>query len=396
MLNGEATVRPRGGLRIGIIAAEPSADLLAAGLMDALRERLPQVHFEGIAGPLMQRSGIDTWAKMESLSVMGLFEVLRHLPRLLALRARVLARWRDTPPAAFIGVDAPDFNLTVEMRLRERGVATVHYVSPTVWAWRSGRVRKMRRAIDLLLAIFPFEPDFLRDRGMSSTYVGHPLARVMPLDPDRGAACAALGLDPSRRVLAVLPGSRRGEVARIAPPFLRTAAQLQRELPGLQVVLPLVNDTTRAMVDALRMQVTPELDCIVSVGTAHSALAAADVVLVASGTATLESLLSKRPMVVGYRVSAATWIVGRLFRLLKVEHVAMANLLAGERLAPELLQQACTPERLLPELRALFADPDRRARIARRYREIHDAMRIDTNHAAAQAVIRLLEQRGLV
>lgn len=383
-------------LRIGIVAAEPSADLLAAGLMQALRERLPQVRFEGVAGPLMRQHGIDAWEDMDSLSVMGLFEVLRHLPRLLRLRARLLARWRDTPPAAFIGVDAPDFNLTVEQRLREHGVPTIHYVSPTVWAWRSGRVHKIRRAVDLLLAIFPFEKDYLRERGVESVYVGHPLAWEMPLEPDREAACRALGIDCASPVLAVLPGSRRGEVSRIAPPFIEAAARLQRARPELQVVLPLVNESTRAMVEQVLAETAPGLRCHVSVGTARTAMTAADVVLVASGTATLEGMLCKRPMVVGYRVSAATWRFARLFRLLKVKHVAMANLLADERLAPELLQDECTPDRLFDELRRLFDDTALRERIGRRYREIHAQMRMDTNRAAAEAVHDLLKERGIV
>lgn len=383
-------------LRIAIVAAEPSADLLAAGLMDALRKRLPQVRFEGVAGPLMQRSGIDTWEEMDSLSVMGLFEVARHLPRLLRLRARLLARWRDTPPAAFIGVDAPDFNLTVEQRLREHGVPTIHYVSPTVWAWRSRRVHKIRRAVDLLLAILPFEQRYLRERGVESVYVGHPLAWEMPLEPDRDLACKAMGVDPSAPVLAVLPGSRRGEVSRIAAPFLIAACRLQQARPGLQVLLPLVNEATRSMVEQTLADVAPGLRCQISVGNARSAMAAADVILVASGTATFEGMLCKRPMVVGYRVSPATWRVARLFRLLKVKHVALANLLADERLAPELLQDDCTPERLLTELQRLFDDDPLRDRIARRYREIHAEMRMDTNSAAAQAVHDLLKERGIV
>ncbi|MCB1922234.1 MAG: lipid-A-disaccharide synthase [Gammaproteobacteria bacterium] len=383
-------------LRIGIIAAEPSADLLAAGLMDALRHRLPQVSFEGIAGPLMRQSGIDVWEDMDSISVMGLVEVVPHLRRLLQLRARILQRWRDTPPAAFIGVDAPDFNLTVEMRLREQGVPTVHYVSPTVWVWRTGRVRKMRRAIDLLLTIFPFEGEFLQRYGMHATYVGHPLAWEMPLDPDKDAALRAFDLDPSRPVLAVLPGSRRGEVSRIAPAFVETAQRLQAEIPGLQVVLPLINATTRDMLETIRAAHAPGLECTVSVGDARVAMAAADVVLVASGTATLECLLSKRPMVVGYKVSPATYRIVRLFRLLKVKHVALSNLLAGEGLAPELIQDACTPDRLVPALKTFFDDADTRAHIAGRYRHIHEGMRMDTNSVAADAVIALLKERGLV
>ena len=378
------------------MAAEPSGDLLAAGLMDALRQHLPGVQFEGIAGPLMRASGIDEWESMDSLSVMGLFEVLRHLPRLLRLRARLAARWRDTPPLAFIGVDAPDFNLGLERRLRESGVLTVHYVSPTVWAWREGRVRHIRRAVDLLLTIFPFETEFLARHGIKAHYVGHPLAYEMPLKPHREGARQVLGLDPRAPVLALLPGSRGGEVSRIAAPFLETAAALQEQLPGLQLVVPLVNQKTHAMFVQQLQQLAPQLAPVIVLNRTREALAAADVALVASGTATLEGLLSKRPMVVGYRANAATYAVVRALGLVKVRHVAMANLLADERLAPELIQGACEPAQLLPPLLAFFRDPERRERIARRYAEIHRELRTDTNREAAAAVMALLRERGLV
>lgn len=381
------------GPRIGIVAAEPSGDLLAAGLMGALREQLPGVRFEGVAGPLMREQGIEAWEPMDSLSVMGLFEVLAHLPRLLRLRARLRTRWCATPPAAFIGVDAPDFNLDLERRLRAAGVPTVHYVSPTVWAWRSGRVRKIRRAADLLLTIFPFETDFLRRHRVTARYVGHPLACEMPMQPDRGAARAAIGLDPERPTLAVLPGSRHGEVSRLARPFLQTAAALRDPIPDLQVVVPLVNASTRTLFEQQWQATAPQLEVRIAVGASRQALAAADVVLTASGTATLEGLLSKRPMVVGYKVQGATYWVARSLRLVKVAHVAMANLLADERLAPELIQADCEPAGLLPPLLEFFRDAGLRQRIAERYCEIHAALRRDTNREAAAAVVELLQAR---
>jgi len=383
-------------LRIGIIAAEPSGDLLACGLVKALREQLPAVQFEGVAGPLMREAGVEQWENMDSLSVMGLFEVLQHLPRLLRLRARLLARWRDTPPAVFIGVDAPDFNLELECRLRAAGTATVHYVSPTVWAWRTGRVRKIRRAVDLLLTIFPFEQDFLAEHQVPMRYVGHPLACDMPLEPDRSGARTALGLDDSCPVLAVLPGSRRGEVGRLARPFLQTAAGLQRRLPDLQLVVPLVNRSTARLFEQELRRTAHDLPVTITKGGSRQALAAADVVLTASGTATLEGLLSKRPMVVGYKLNAATYWVARLLKLVKVEHVAMANLLAGERLAPELIQGKCELAHLLPPLERFFAEPALRVRVAERYGEIHQTLRIDTNREAANAVVELLRERGYV
>ena len=383
-------------LRVGIVAAEPSGDLLAAGLMRALRESLPGVQFEGVAGPLMRDSGIDEWAPMDSLSVMGLFEVLQHLPRLLKLRARLAERWRETPPALFIGVDAPDFNLGLECRLRGAGVPTVHYVSPTVWAWRTGRVRKIRRAVDLLLTVFPFESEFLARHGVPAHYVGHPLAREMPREPDRAGARARLRLDPDAPVLALLPGSRGGEVGRLARPFIETAAALKRELPALQLVVPLVSEATRELFERQLERSAPGLDPLIAPGGSRDALAAADVVLTASGTATLEALLSKRPMVVGYKLHGATYALARGLRLVNAKHVAMANLLADERLAPELIQAECEPGRLLPPLLRFFREDALRAHIARRYAAIHDGMRMDTNREAARAVLGLLRGRGLV
>ncbi len=383
-------------LRIGIIAAEPSGDLLAAGLMRALKSEMPSVQFEGVAGPLMVQEGIDVWEPMDSISVMGLFEVLPHLARLLRLRSRIAARWRDTPPAVFIGVDAPDFNLSIESDLRASGVPTVHYVCPTVWAWRTGRVKKIRRAVDLLLTIFPFEEAFLARHQVAAHYVGHPLAGEMPMHPDQAAARRQLGLTDDSPVLAVLPGSRGGEVDRLTRPFLQTAGALQQEMPALQIVVPLVNEKTRVMFDRYKAEFAPSLDVQVVVGEARKVMAAADVILTASGTATLEGLLSKRPMVVGHKVQAATYWLARLLNLVKVPHIAMANLLADDRLAPEFIQHECEPRYLLPPLRRFFAEQLLREQIAARYTEIHRSMRSDTNREAAAAVIALMKERGIV
>ena len=382
-------------MRIGIVAAEPSGDALAAGLMRALREELPTVRFEGVSGPRMLEAGIDSWESMDSLSVMGLFEVLRHLPRLLRLRRGLLRRWEDTPPALFIGVDAPDFNLAVETHLRERGVPTVHYVSPTVWAWRTGRVRKIRRAADLLLTILPFEKDFLAGYGVAAHYVGHPLAGQMTLSPDRAAARRELDLVADAPTLALLPGSRHGEVSRLAGPFIEAAQSLRASIPDLQVVTPLVRDDTREQFEAQCLARAPSLPVRVVTGQSHAALAAADVVLVASGTATLEALLSHRPMVVGYRVNAATYAVVRALRLIKTRHVALSNLLSEEPMAEELIQDDCVPEKLAPALLSLFRDPARRDAIAARYHAVLERLRMDSNREAARAVRELLREHGV-
>ena len=377
-------------LRIGIVAAEASGDLLGAGLMQGLRQRDPSIRFEGIGGERMTKVGFQSWEPMEQLSVMGLVEVLRHLPGLWRLRRDIARRWIANPPDLFIGVDAPDFNLGLERRLRAAGVPTVHYVSPTVWAWRPGRVRLLREAVDLLLGIFPFEIEFLEAHRVPVRYVGHPLALEMPLKPDRQGAREALGLAPDAAVLAVLPGSRCGEVGRLTRPFLGAAERCAAAVPGLRAVVPLVDQRTAAAFEEQRRQLAPRVPVTAVVGQSRLVLAAADVVLTASGTATLETLLSKRPMVVGYKVHWLTYLLAKRLRLVKVAHVAMANLLAGERLAPEFLQDQCTAARLATAVLQFFDQPERVAGVQGRYRQIHEAMRRDTNREAAAAVLGLL------
>jgi lipid-A-disaccharide synthase len=358
--------------------------------MSGLREQRSELVFEGVGGPRMAALGLDSRVPMEKLSVMGLVEVLKHLPELLRIRRDLLHRWLSDPPDVFVGVDAPDFNLKLEQRLRAAGVPTVHYVSPTVWAWRPKRVNQLRRAADLVLSIFPFEHDFLDRHQVDSRYVGHPLAQEFPLEPDREASRERLGLKHGIPVLALLPGSRASEVGALGRTFLATAVEVARQLDRLHVVVPLINAKTRDLFEQCRLECAPQLPVTVVLDDSRTALAAADVVLTASGTATLESLLSKRPMVVGYRVNAGTYWLARVLNLVKVDHIAMANLLAEERLAPEFIQHDCEPRQLVPAVLDLFRDPDRVATIKQRYREIHQAMRIDTNREAAQAVLELL------
>lgn len=377
-------------LYIGLVANEPSGDLLGAALARAIRSQCPEVRFVGVAGPRMREVGCETLFDMERLSVMGLTEVLAHLPELLGLRRQLREYFIANPPAVFIGVDAPDFNLGLERRLRERGIKTVHLVSPTVWAWRAGRVKGIRRAVDRMLCIFPFEEDFLRRHGVPATYVGHPLADEIPLEVDRAEARAVLGLLGDAPIIALLPGSRAGEMRRLAAPFIATARYCLRSRPELRFVVPLVNARLRALFEAELQRFDPELPITLVDGHSREAIAAADAVLTASGTATLETLLLKRPMVVAYRLHPLTYHLVRWLKLVKVPYVAMANLLAGRALAPEFLQGDCRPERLAPALLAYLDDPERVAAIQAEYERIHRELRRDAAASAARAVLDLI------
>jgi lipid-A-disaccharide synthase len=376
-------------MRIGIVAAEPSGDQLAAGLMRALTSLQPDIRFEGIGGPLMAAQGLKNWFPMERLSVMGLVEVLGRLPELLKIRKALARRWRQQPPDLFIGVDAPDFNLKLEQILKAATVPTVHYVSPTVWAWRQKRVHKIRAAADLVLSIFPFEQEFLQSHGISCTYVGHPLAQKYPQHPDRQAAREQLSLAQDARVLAVLPGSRSGEVQRLARPFLQTAAACARQIEHLKVVTPLATEHTSQIYRQACEQYAPELDIMLTRDNTAQVLTAADVVLVASGTATFEALLCKRPMIVGYKVNPLTYRIIQGLNMLKTEHVAMANLLSEEPMAREFIQHACEMEQLLPGVLEFFENKALVAQIAQQYAGVHASLVKDTDQLAAQAVMDL-------
>jgi len=379
---------------IGIIANEPSGDLLGAALVRALRERLPGAQFVGVAGPRMLAEGCTTLMPQERLSVMGLVEVLKELPGLLRARAELLRYFAAAPPAVLIGVDAPDFNLGLEQHLRRRGIPTVHLVSPTVWAWRPGRVKEIRRAVDLMLCIFPFEETFLREHGVEAHYIGHPLADEIPLQDQGAAARAELGLAGSDIVVALLPGSRRSEVSRLAVPMLETALWCHQHRPGLRFVAPMVSDSLRALMVEAQRQFAPELDLRLLSGQSRVAVAAADVVLTASGTATLETLLLKRPMLVAYRLNRLTYSLVMALNLIKVPFAAMANLLAGEALAPEFLQERCRADLMGPALLAMLDDAPRRAEIARRYAAIHRDLRRDAARTGAERILALVRERG--
>ena len=381
-------------LRIGIVAGELSGDYLGAGLVRELRALEPGISLEGIGGERMVAEGVRSRYPLESLSVMGLFEVLRHLPALLRIRRDLVRFYLDNPPDLFIGIDAPDFNLGLARRLRKAGIPTVHYVSPTVWAWRQGRVRTIRQAVDLMLSIFPFEAEFFRRHDVPVTFVGHPLADEIPMEPDPSAARARLDVElPGEGLLvAILPGSRISEVTALGPVFLRTAAWLQRRHPGLQFIVPCASDAIHALV-ARQLAAQAGLQNVRLVrGRSRDCMEAANALLVASGTATLEGLLYKRPMVVAYRVSGLTAWLAR--RMVKVPHFAMPNLIAGRRLVEEFAQEDAVPEKLGPAMLRLLEHPEMRAELRGAFASIHEELRRDASRQAALAVRELLRSRG--
>ena len=383
-------------LRVAIVAGETSGDALGAALIAALRERSGPIEIRGVAGPAMREAGCVPLADAHELAVMGLIDPLKHLPRLLRLRAMLIDRITAWKPDVFIGIDSPAFNLGLAGRFKSQGIATVQYVSPQVWAWRPGRVRKIARRCDLVLCLLPFEPEFYRSHAVRAEFVGHPLADQIPLVPDRAAARAALGLDAPLPALALLPGSRLGEVQRLAGPFIATAIELSRRRPGLQLLAPMANAAARATFERA-LAAAPGatgLKLRLLDGQARSALTAADVALVASGTATLEALLCRCPMVVAYRVGAVTALLLRTLRLVRLPYFSLPNLLAGEALAPEFFQEAVTSENLSGAIERALDDVARREYLQREFLQVHESLRAGGAARAAQAVLELLRDKG--
>ncbi|HEU5137570.1 MAG TPA: lipid-A-disaccharide synthase [Steroidobacteraceae bacterium] len=382
-------------MRIALVAGETSGDALGAALIEALRRRFPDAEFAGVAGPKMKAAGCTAWHGIEELAVMGLTEVIRHLPRLMQLRGALTRQILEWRPDVFIGVDYKEFNLGLAKKLKRGGLATVQYVSPQVWAWRQGRVRTIGAAVDLVLCLFPFEPDFYREHGVRAAFVGHPLADQIPVDVDRGAARAGLGLDPAARVLAVLPGSRRGEVEKLSGVFAGAAQLLAKRFNGLVTIAPMVTPALRDLFAARCAEYAPDANVQMLDGQARRALAAADVVLVASGTATLETALSKRPMVVAYRLGAITAFLLRTLGLVKIKHFSQPNLLAGKELVPEFFQEAASPENLANALAHWLEHPAEVAQIQQEFAAIHARLRCDGADRAAAEVAELLETRAM-
>lgn len=369
-----------------------SGDLLGAELILALKQRFPQARFYGVAGPRMAAAGCEVIESIEALSVMGLAEVLPALPRLLRLRADLLRRFVDEQPALFIGIDAPDFNLGLALRLRQRGLRTVQMVSPTVWAWRQGRVRTIARAVDRILCLFPFEPTFYAQHQVRADYIGHPLADQLDDSVTTADARRALHLAEHGPVLAVLPGSRGSEIRHLAGPFARSVAQLQRQLPGLRVLTPVAKPSLRAPLQAALDAHAPGVDWRLLDGQSRGAMQAADAVLLASGTATLECLLLGRPMAVAYRGSAITaWLMLRA-GLLKTRYISLPNLLSETPMVREFLQNAVTPEQLVPELLRLLTDRTFASRQLQQFERVREHLRCDAATRAAEVIDRLLQE----
>lgn len=381
--------------RIALIAGEASGDQLGASLIAALRTRWPDAQFAGVGGDQMRHAGLDQWSDYAPLAVMGVVEVLRHLPRLLRFRRELVERLVAWAPDVVIGIDAPDFNLGVEKRLKQRGIATTHYVSPSVWAWRRKRAARIGASADRVLCLFPMEPPIYAEYGADARFVGHPLADQFPDRPDRAAARVQLGIGADETVLAVLPGSRLGEIKRLAGVFLDAAQRVQQQRPALRLLVPAANAACR---QALTEQLAtlgggPHIDLLD--GQAHQAMVAADVLLLASGTAALEALLAKRPMIVGYRIAPLTYFIVKRLGMLKIERYSLPNILHGGELVPEFMQNDCTADAIAPALLSLLDDPAQQARQIAGFDAIHASLRAPggSANAAANAVVDLVASR---
>jgi lipid-A-disaccharide synthase len=379
-------------LRVGLVAGEASGDLLGAGLITAVRKRVPDAVFEGVAGPEMIAAGCERWADAEELAVMGVVEPLKHLPRLIRLRRSLIARWRETPPDVFVGIDAPDFNLGLEAALKASGIRTMHYVSPSIWAWRAGRIRKIRRAADCVICILPFEPAIYEEQGMDAVFVGHPKADALSPDIDVAAMRRLLGLPEQGRIVAMLPGSRGSEVTRLAPVFAATAAAIVATEPDVNFVTPIAAPKLRPVIEAaLQQHAIGERFTLID-GRSIEAMSASDFVLLASGTAALESALLGKPTVAAYRVAALTAWITRVFRLVKVTQFTLPNLLTGEALIPEFIQDDAEPAGIAAAVIDLIDDPERCAVIRARFAKLRTELAMNSNERAADALISLTAQ----
>ncbi|RAU31526.1 lipid-A-disaccharide synthase [Pantoea sp. RIT413] len=378
------SVRP---LTIALVAGETSGDILGAGLIRALKARHPDARFVGVAGPLMQAEGCEVWYEMEELAVMGIVEVLGRLRRLLTIRKDLTQRFTALRPDVFVGIDAPDFNITLEGNLKRAGIRTVHYVSPSVWAWRQKRVFKIGRNTDMVLAFLPFEKAFYDRFNVPCRFIGHTMADAMPLQPDKQAARRELGIADDAICLGLLPGSRGAEVEMLSADFLRAAQLLRQRYPALEIVVPLVNAKRRAQFEQIKAEIAPELPMHLLDGKGRQAMIASDAAILASGTAALECMLAKCPMVVGYRMKPVTFWLAK--RLVKTPYVSLPNLLAGRELVKELLQDECQPQTLATALEPLLHAGAERDALLETFTQLHQQIRWNADEQAADAVLEI-------
>ena len=374
-------------LTFSLVAGEASGDLLASLLLSGMRARWPDLQARGIGGPHMQRQGFEAWWPSEKLAVRGYVEVLRHYRSIVRIRQQLQQRLLAHPPSAFIGVDAPDFNLDLARELKAAGIPTIHFVCPSIWAWRANRVEKIRRSVDHVLCIFPFEPELLAQHGIEATYVGHPLAQSIPTQVDQAAAREKLGLPTQARVVALLPGSRASEIEYLCERFLRSAQEMARQAPDLHFVLPAM-PSLKSRIEAIAQSVGYLPNLRILTGQSHDALAACDVTLIASGTATLEAALFKRPMVIAYNMHWLSWQIMRRKKL--QAWVGLPNILCGEFVVPELLQDQASPEAMAHEVMQWLQSPSRVKQLVQRFDQLHDNLRRDTSTLATDAIEKVL------
>ena len=378
-------------LRFALIAGEASGDQLGAGLIAEIKSRYPDAEFAGIGGDLMRQAGIKAWHDSQELAVMGLAEVLKHLPRLLRLRHSIFERILDWQPDVFIGIDAPDFNLGLEKKLKRKGIKTVHYVSPSIWAWRESRAKKIADSADRVLCLFPMEPPIYARYDVMADFVGHPMADRFAINPDKTAARESLKLPFDKKILAVLPGSRLSEIQRLLPVFLDAITMLQRFYPDIGFVIPAANKHCRDGIEALLKNRNIAHLKIID-GQSHQAMIAADVILLASGTAALEALLAKRSMVVAYRISAITYFIVKVFGLMKINHYSLPNVLANEAVVPELMQDNCTASKIVDALMPMLHSPENYQPLMQKFSQIHQELKRDASQLAADAVLELAQK----
>ncbi|MGB5492789.1 MAG: lipid-A-disaccharide synthase [Woeseiaceae bacterium] len=377
-------------MRIGLVAGEASGDLLGAGLLRELRARVPDATFEGVAGPAMLAEGCEQWEPAESLAVMGLVEPLAHIPRLLRLRKELLRRWLESPPDVFVGIDAPDFNLGLEKKLRKNGIKTVHYVSPSIWAWRKGRIRTVQAAVDRVLCILPFEKPLYDAHGIDAVFVGHPKADSTPAVVDMAAARRSLGLEATE-VVAVLPGSRRGEVARLGDILAKAAKQLATMRPGVRFVTPVATPALRSTIEQQLADAGIADRFTLLDGDSEMAMIAADVVLLASGTAALESALLGKPTIATYRLAPLTHAIAIGLKMVKLEHYTLPNLLTETPLVPEFMQKNAEPVAIAAAVAEMLDDPERRRFISSEFAKLRTELALNADQRAAEAVIELAQ-----